>query len=122
MTERPHIAERHYGWGFPAFRLAVLVLVAAVVIVPLFATVIGGFKELGELRTNPFGLPAVWKWQNYWGILDSWRYWRMLGNSLIIGSLSVALTLICGSMAAFVFAHLHFFGQRYLLNYILLGL
>ena len=34
-----------------------LALVAAFVLVPLLATVLGGFKSLGELRTNPFGLP-----------------------------------------------------------------
>ena len=43
----------------------------AIVIVPLLATALGGFKSLGELRTNPFGLPDVWVWQNYWDILSS---------------------------------------------------
>ncbi len=107
---------------FPIFRLAVLVVVAVIVLVPLFVTVTGGFKGLGELRVNPMGLPHVWEWHNYWDILIGWRYWELLGNSLVIGLLTVALTLILGSMAAFAFAHLRFFGDRYLLNYILLGL
>ena len=34
------------------YRLLVLVLVAGVVIVPLLATALGGFKSLGELRVN----------------------------------------------------------------------
>ena len=89
---------------------------------PLLATAIGGFKELGELRTNPFGLPLVWQWQNYWGILSSDRYWHILGNSLFISSLTVALTLAVAAPAAFAFAHLHFFGQRFLFNYLILGL
>ena len=37
--------------GLP--RLLILCFVGALVIVPLLATAIGGFKELGELRTNP---------------------------------------------------------------------
>ena len=103
-------------------RLLILCFVGALVIVPLLATAIGGFKELGELRTNPFGLPNVWQWKNYWGILSSQRYWTILGNSLFISGLSVALTLAVAAPAAFAFAHLHFFGQRFLFNYLILGL
>ncbi len=105
-----------------ACRAYFLLFVAGLVIVPLLATAIGGFKELGELRTNPFGLPDVWLWQNYWGILSSWRYWQILGNSLFISSLTVVLTLAVAAPAAFAFAHLQFFGQRFLFNYLILGL
>ncbi len=103
-------------------RLLVLFLVGGIVVIPLLATAVGGFKALGELRTNPFGLPHVWLWQNYWGILSSWRYWQILGNSLFISAMTVVLTLAVAAPAAFAFAHLRFFGQRFLFNYLILGL
>jgi raffinose/stachyose/melibiose transport system permease protein len=103
-------------------RIAVLLIVAIIVLMPLYATVFGGLKTVGELRTNPFGLPSVWQWGNYWNIIVSHRYWEVLGNSLVIAVSTVILTLIVSSMAAFAFAHLHFFGMRYLLSYLLLGL
>ena len=103
-------------------RMGALLALTAIVLVPLLATVLGGFKELGELRSNPLGLPHVWIWSNYGDILMSSRYWRVLGNSLLIATFTVALTLAASSMAAFTFAHLRFFGDRYLLNYIQLGL
>src|SRR5438045_3274393 len=106
----------------PWVRYAILLAVSGLVLMPLVATVLGGFKSLGELRVNPFGLPAEWEWQNYWGILASERYWRQLFNSLVIASATVVLTLAVSAMAAFVFAHLRFFGDRFLLNYLLLGL
>src|ERR1043165_7125909 len=87
-------------------RYAVLCLVAGVVLMPLVATALGGFKSLGELRVNPFGLPADWEWRNYADILTSTRYRRLLMNSLIIACLTVALTLAAAGMAAFLFAHL----------------
>jgi raffinose/stachyose/melibiose transport system permease protein len=99
-----------------------LTIVAVFVATPLIATVLGGFKSLGELRTNPFGLPHVWMWSNYWSILTGYRYWQVLGNSLLIALFTVALTLIVSSMAAFTFAHLRFFGDKFLLSYIQLGL
>jgi raffinose/stachyose/melibiose transport system permease protein len=101
---------------------AVLTLMACIVLTPLLATLLGGFKSLGELRTNPIGLPVEWQWENYLGILGSARYWRMLGNSLLIATMTAFLTLAAGSMAAFVFAHVRFFGREMLLNYFLLGL
>lgn len=106
----------------PLYKALFLALIAAFVAVPLLATVLGGFKTLGELRTNPFGLPSTWEWENYAGILFSQRYWQLLWNSLVISSLTVALTLIVASMAAFAFAHIRFFGSSMLLSYLTMGL
>jgi len=106
----------------PVLRYAILFLIAGLVLIPLLAAVLGGFKSLGELRVNPFGLPAQWEWSNYWSILSGTRYWQLLLNSLVIALLSVVLTLVAGAMAGFVFAHLRFFGSRFLLQYLLVGL
>ena len=101
---------------------AVLTVMACIILVPLLATLLGGFKSLGELRTNPVGLPVHWMWENYLGILSTARYWRLLGNSMLIAGMTCLLTLITASMAAFTFAHVNFFGRELLLNYFLLGL
>jgi raffinose/stachyose/melibiose transport system permease protein len=101
---------------------AALVVLAGAVLFPVLATALNGFKDLSELRTNPFGLPHVWMWSNYWSILTGYRYWQVLGNSLLIALFTVALTLIVSSMAAFTFAHLRFFGDKFLLSYVQLGL
>jgi raffinose/stachyose/melibiose transport system permease protein len=130
VTHRPRSSARDESqWLWPSApgaarfaQYAALVMLASVVLVPLIATALGGFKELGDLRANPFGLPKVWMWRNYWDILTGARYWEVLGNSLFIASATVALTLVLASMAAFTFAHLRFFGDRFLLNYLLLGL
>lgn len=105
-----------------ALRQGVLLLVAGLVLIPLAATVLGGFKTLGDLRVNPFGLPVQWQWQNWIDILGGSRYWQQMGNSLLIAGLTVVLTLVTSAMAAFVFAHLTFFGSAFLYNYLLLGL
>jgi len=105
-----------------AMKILFLAAVFLFVMVPLAATVLGGFKSLGELRTNPFGLPQAWELEHYAGILGSGRYWRLLGNSLVIATLTVVLTLIVASMAAFVFAHIRFFGSEMLLSYLTMGL
>jgi raffinose/stachyose/melibiose transport system permease protein len=101
---------------------AALVVAAGAVLFPVLATALNGFKDLSELRTNPFGLPRVWVWSNYLDILTGYRYWQVLGNSLVIAFFTVALTLALSSMAAFTFAHLRFFGDKFLFSYLQLGL
>jgi raffinose/stachyose/melibiose transport system permease protein len=119
-------ATRHSFPDASRYRLvatyAVLAVFACIVVVPLLATALGGFKSLGELRTNPLGLPREWLWDNYTDILASASYWRMLKNSLVIAALSVIVTVLLASMAAFAFAHLRFFGSRMLSAYFLLGI
>ncbi len=99
-----------------------LSLIAAIVLIPLLTTALGGFKTLGDLRVNPFGVPAEWQWANYGDILFGKRYWLQIFNSLVIALLTVFLTLTVSAMAAFTFAHVKFFGSSFLLNYFLLGL
>lgn len=125
-TIRPAVGQASRKPGVTFVRLlyvyAVLFIVASIVLIPLVTTALGGFKTLGDLRTNPFGLPDMWQWQNYGDILFSERYWRMLWNSLFISVFTVVLTLAVAGMAAFTLAHIRFFGSGYLLNYFLLGL
>jgi raffinose/stachyose/melibiose transport system permease protein len=122
-TASPHEISGRRGRGLPAIAaFAALLVLAMIVILPLWLTAINGFKELGELQSHPFAIPRVWMWRNYWEVLGGARYWQVLGNSLLIATFTVALTLVVSSMAAFTFAHLHFFGDRFLLSYIMLGL
>ena len=123
---RPHHAsvfeENRIGFVTRLYLYASLFIVAAVVLLPLLTTALGGFKTLGDLRVHPFGLPTEWQWANYADILTSTRYWQMLGNSFLIATLTVSLTLVVAAMAAFTFAHVKFFGSGFLLNYFLIGL
>jgi raffinose/stachyose/melibiose transport system permease protein len=101
---------------------ASLLVLAGAVLYPVLATALNGFKDLSELRTNPLGLPRVWASSNYWDILSGYRYWQVLGNSLLIALLTVTFTLALSSTAAFAFAHLRFFGDKFLMSYLQLGL
>jgi len=121
-TKRTASGGRTLRLGTKAYLYSSMIIVAAIVLVPLLATALGGFKTLGELRGNPFGLPLDWQYQNYTNILFSQRYWLQMWNSLLIAGLTVFLTLAISAMAAFTFAHVRFFGSGFLLNYFLIGL
>jgi len=103
-------------------RLAILCVVAAFVLGPLVATVLGGFKSNAEIRINAIGLPETWQLEHYANIASSPEFWRYLFNSLVISLSCVLLTLLVGAAAAYVFAQIRFFGSRMLFSYLLLGL
>jgi raffinose/stachyose/melibiose transport system permease protein len=107
---------------FAYYRWLFLFFAAGVCLLPLWATIIGGFKTTGDLRTNAFGIPRKWIAENYLSILTSSRFWQMLGNSGFIAIFTVALTLMVSSMAAYTLAHLRFAGRRWIASYLTLGL
>lgn len=104
------------------FRMMVLCAMGALIVVPILAAVLGGFKSTGELRVAPFSLPDPWRGEYYAEILGDASFWRYLGNSLFIAMATVLMTLIVASMAAFTFSHIRFFGSGFLLSYLLMGL
>jgi len=99
-----------------------LLVVSAFVIVPFYTTALGGFKEIGELRVNPFGLPASWDPVRFVEILGGPRYFSSLWNSLLIAGGTVVLSTVVASMTAFALAHIKFFGRKFVLGYLMLGL
>jgi raffinose/stachyose/melibiose transport system permease protein len=99
-----------------------LAVIALFVIVPFYTTVLGGFKGIGELRINPFGLPASWDPSNFIGILVGKSFFHSLWNSLVISISTVVISILLASMTAFAFAHIKFFGSKYLMGFLLLGL
>jgi len=107
---------------FSYYRWLVLFAGAGFCLLPLWATVIGGFKSSGDLRTNAIGLPKVWVAANYLSILTDSGFWRMLWNSAFIAFFTVFCTLLVSSMAAFTLAHVRFAGKRWIANYLALGL
>jgi raffinose/stachyose/melibiose transport system permease protein len=101
---------------------AVLLFVAAVIIVPLVYAAISGFRSTGQLAASPFALPDPWLIDNYRAVLTSGPFWQALVNSTIIAVLTMVLTLVTSSLAAFVLARYEFRGRAALFTFFTLGL
>ncbi len=103
-------------------RLCFLMLICGFVLLPVWASFLGGFKSLGELQVNPVGLPITWEWSHYQSVIENPNFWRSIKNSLVISLLTVAFTILGGAMTAYTFSHIKFMGQRYIYSYFLLGM
>lgn len=112
-------------WGRLVTRVlqyTLLISLALIIMGPILTAVLGGLKTTGELFDQPFGLPAVARWENYTGILISETFWRQLVNSVLIVSGTVSLTVASSALLAFVFSRLVFPGREILFNFFTLGL
>ncbi|HKD77559.1 MAG TPA: carbohydrate ABC transporter permease, partial [Ktedonobacterales bacterium] len=105
----------------PAF--AVCIAVSIFFLVPLLATILGGFRSNGDLQTQPFSIPRSIQWQNFGNILKSGSlFWPALENSVLILIGTVVLLLVFACPAAFVLARMSFPGRELVFNFFLFGL
>jgi raffinose/stachyose/melibiose transport system permease protein len=96
--------------------------VALLVIFPLVAAAVNGFKSNADLLLHPFALPQTWQWENYTSVLGSDSFWRQLTNSVLVMSATALGVMVLASMPAFVFARMQFRGREVLYNFFTLGL
>ncbi|MBX0329409.1 carbohydrate ABC transporter permease [Oscillochloris sp. ZM17-4] len=101
---------------------AAAALVALLVLVPLLATVLNGFKANADLLLHPFGLPKEWVWANYSSVLGSGSFWRQMLNSVLVMAATATGVVTLASMPAYVFARMQFRGREWLFNFFTLGL
>jgi raffinose/stachyose/melibiose transport system permease protein len=94
--------------GHSAASNAVVYVVATVVIVlmlaPVAYIVIGGFRTNSQITDSPAGFPAPWVASNYLDVLTGGLFWRLVGNSLIVGLLTTLGVVVLGLMASFAIA------------------
>jgi raffinose/stachyose/melibiose transport system permease protein len=103
--------------------LYVIAWIAAIAtLVPIIYAILGGFRDTGQLSTNPVALPSPWVFSNYAGILKSGTFWHQVWNSTLIALVSTALTVPVAALAAFIFARFAFRGREVLYTIFTLGL
>jgi N-acetylglucosamine transport system permease protein len=93
------------------FSQAVLIGWSILVIVPFLWALIASTKTTGEIFGDPWALPKAIQWENFS------RAWEKgvgdyLLNSVIVVTGGVLLTMLLGSMAAYVLARYTFPGNR----------
>lgn len=99
-----------------------LISMAAVFILPMVFTLLASLKDNRTIFSDPFGLPEVFRFENY---ITAWREANMSRyfiNSILISLATViVLALVC-SMAAFVISRFRFKGGKALLLFFMIGM
>lgn len=87
-------------------RRGVLLVYAALIVVPLTVVVFGTFKSTPELFDSPFGLPSGLSLGNYREVVSGQGMDQAFVNSVVVTSVSVTLTLFLASLAAYACARI----------------
>lgn len=99
-----------------------LIVMAALFILPMVFTLLASLKDNRTIFSDPFGLPEVFRFENY---ITAWREANMSRyfiNSILISLATViVLALVC-SMAAFVISRFRFKGGKALLLFFMIGM
>ncbi len=77
-------------------------LLALVVLIPFAIVVLNSFKTKTEALTMSLTLPQTLRFENFKKVWEDGNILRSLINSLVISVSSVALSVLCSSMCAFV--------------------
>lgn len=89
-----------------------LSLWALTAVIPLLWAVISAFKSNSDLFTAPWRLPSSWHFDNFVRAWKEANIGQYMINTLIVVLCALALTMLLGSMAAYVLARFPFPGNR----------
>ena len=107
---------------FQLGRRAILLVYAAIIVVPLIVVFAGSLKTLQQLFDNPFGLPTAPAWDNYTTVLREEDLGRAFLNSVLVTACSVTLTLFLCSLTAFAIARIPGWRGHLLYGFIVVGM
>lgn len=103
-------------------RRGILLIYSIIIIVPLTIVIFGSFKTTGELFKTPFGLPPSLAPDNYAEVLGAQNLDVPFVNSAIVTLVSVAITLILGSLAAYGVARIPGWSGWLIFGFLVLGM
>jgi N-acetylglucosamine transport system permease protein len=100
----------------------VLIIWCLLVVVPLLWVILSSFKTSSEIFASPFALPKNWNFLNYVNAWTTAGIGSFFFNSVIVVFCALFLTMLLGSMCAYVLARFTFPGSRLLYYLMLAGL
>lgn len=100
-----------------------LILAIIATIGPLIWTILGSFKNVGEIfRFPPTFLPEAPTLSNYERLFDTPAFWAWIANTAAMVAIAVAATLLVCSLAGYAFAKFRFPGSAFLFGVIVASL
>lgn len=100
----------------------VLILLGLTFIYPFFWMITMSFKNADEVYVNAFGLPKVYDFKNYGEALINHPFFKYMINSIEYTAITACITVLLGSMLAYVISRTNWKFSRFALTYITTGL
>jgi N-acetylglucosamine transport system permease protein len=117
--------QKRFGEGggtLNVFSQGFLVLWGLLVVAPLLWAVMSAFKDDKEIVSSPFSLPSALRWGNFSRAWVNGHIGDYFVSTLIVIVGGVLVTMLLGSMAAYVLARYPFRGNRAVYYFFVAGL
>lgn len=98
------------------------ILVSLIMIMPIVLILINAFKATGEAMTMTIDLPKKLVFENFSIVVEKGKLLRSFFNSLLYAGVSTLVTILFGSMSAYVFSRRRNKSFEALYMYIVLGM
>ena len=99
-----------------------LIFLAVIYIVPILWVLLTSLKDDSTLMLSPWAMPARIEWGNYEFAWTKGHLGTAMLNSLIVCSITLVISMLFGSMAAFAIAKLRWKLSKIALYYFLIGM
>ena len=100
----------------------ILLANAVLVLAPMALMGLSAFKSTREIFQNPFGIPTVWRFENFARVWVEARFALYFRNSVVVTLASIVVILVFGAMAGYALGRFRFSGNDLLYLYFLSGL
>lgn len=114
--------EKRQAKTVSTFIYIFLILLAIIYIVPLLWVLITSLKDDSTLMLSPWAMPASLEWGNYEFAWTKGHLGTAMLNSLIVCSITLVVSMLFGSMAAFAIAKLRWKLSKLAMYYFLIGM
>ena len=97
-------------------------IMTVIYLAPIFWVIISSLKTRKELIKSPFAFPSELQFENYTFAWTAGKLGRAMLNSFLVCTVTLLLTLLIGSMAAFAIGKLRWKFSGLAMTYILIGM
>lgn len=92
------------------------------VLIPMALILLNAFKADGETMTMTINLPKTWVFSNFGTVIEKGKLIRSFFNSLLYAGGATILTVVTGTMAAYVFSRRRSKGMNMIYMFVVLGM
>lgn len=97
-------------------------LASLLVLIPLALILLNAFKADGEALTMTISLPKQWIFSNFSTVIEKGKLIRSFFNSVLYAGGATIITVVTGTMAAYVFSRRRSRGMNALYMFVVLGM
>lgn len=99
-----------------------LAIYGILTIYPLYWLLISAFKDTMEFFNRPFGLPEVWRFDNFSRAWEASKMGTAFMNSVLVSIGSLVLTLLVAALASYVLSRFQFKLKGWVMVFFVVGM